>query len=178
MNKHHLVSAREYDECLDHVYTLNENTPVIKTYERENVAVDPDLVFGLDTRLFEELKDKCMIDGYVDGHQSDEVDLIHLESAADESITRERLESILTTCPKEDIYRIKGFVKIEGEGLSILNFAFGRWEITRLTRDVKEGDRGLRLTVMLARGEGRLWHKEFSKAFKNENVHVDYYPTI
>jgi G3E family GTPase len=177
MNKHGLVSEREYEECLDHVYTLNEDTPVIKTYEREDVAVDPDLIFGLDTRLFEELKEeKYMIDGVVDGHHSREVDLIHLESTADETITREKLEGILETCLTEEVYRIKGFIKIEGVGRCILNFAFGRWEIIPLTRRVKEGDRGLRLTVMLARGEGRQWQKEFSKAFTEQNVQIDYHP--
>ena len=179
MNKHQLVSETEYEECLDHVYTLNEDTPVIKSYERDNVAVDPDLIFGLDTRLFEELKEKYMIDGYVDDdnhhHHSTEVDLIQLESSAGESIPREKLEEILDTCVKEEIYRIKGFVKIEGEGMSILNFAFGRWEITPVTRNLKDGERGVRLTVMLARGEGRQWQREFLKVFSEQNMKVDYH---
>lgn len=50
MNKHKLVSDLEYEECLDHVYTLNEDTPIIGAFEREDVAVDPDLVFGLESR--------------------------------------------------------------------------------------------------------------------------------
>ena len=177
MNKHQLVTEREYEECLDHVYTLNEDTPVVKTYEREDVAVDPDLVFGLDTRLFEELKgDKYMIDGIVEGHQSREIDLLQLESAGGESITREKLDGILSTCLKEDVYRIKGFVKVEGQGMCVLNFAFGRWEVIQLTRNVGKGEKGLRLTVMLARGEGRQWQKEFSKAFAAQNVHIHYDP--
>jgi G3E family GTPase len=176
MNKHELVSEREYEECLDHVYTLNEDTPVIKAYEREDVAVDPDLVFGLDTRLFEELKEeKYMIDGIVDDHHAREIDLIHLESAADESIERATLEEILQACPKEEIYRIKGFVKIGGQGLCILNFAFGRWEITSLTRNISKDERGLRLTVMLGRGEGRQWQKEFAKQFSKQNVDIHYH---
>ena len=85
-----------------------------------------------------------------------------MESEASETISRDKLDGILETCLKEEVYRIKGFIKIEGEGMCILNFAFGRWEITPLTRSVKEGERGLRLTVMLARGEGRQWQKEFS----------------
>jgi len=176
MNKHQLVSEREYDECLDNVYTLNEDTPIVKTYERENVAVDPDLVFGLDTRLFDELNQKYMIDGYVDGHHSQEVDLIQLESAADESITYQKLEQMLASCPKEEVYRIKGFIKIQDKGPCILNFAFGRWEITPLRRDIKESKRGLRLTVMLARGEGRQWQREFSKVLKEQNVQAIYHP--
>ena len=179
MNKHQLVSEREYEECLDHVFTLNEDTPIIKAFEREDVAVDPDLVFGLDTRLFEELKDsKYMIDGYVDSshHHSGEIDLLQLESSAGESITRDKLEEILGSCLKEQVYRIKGFVKIEGQGMCILNFAFGRWDITPLTRPMKKDEKGIRLTVMLARGEGRVYRKEFEKGFGGLNVQIDYHP--
>jgi G3E family GTPase len=176
MNKHELVSEREYEECLDHVYTLNEDTPMIKTYEREDMAVDPDLVFGLDTRLFEELKDKYMIDGVVDGHHSGEIDLLQLQSAALETVTRDKLSEILETCPGDEIYRIKGFICIEGEGMNILNFAFGRWDITRLTRALKEGEKGLRLTVMLARGDGRKWRKKFAEAFAQQNLEIHYHP--
>lgn len=175
MNKHELVSEREYDECLDHVYTLNEDTPMIKTYERKDVAVDPDLVFGLDTRLFDELKDKYMIDGYMDEHHVREVDLVQLQSGADESISRDKLDEILGTCSKDEVYRIKGFVKVDGT-ISILNFAFGRWEVTALKRDFKEGERGLRLTVMLSRGEGRKWEKKLAAAFVEQNVKTVFTP--
>jgi len=133
------------------------------------------LVFGLDTRLFEELKDKYLIDGYADGHHSREVDLIHLESIAVGPIRRDKLDGILQTCSQDEVYRIKGFVEIEGEGINILNFAFGRWDITPLTRSVPE-EKGIRLTVMLARGEGRQWQKEFSKAFGEQNVRIHYHP--
>ena|SRR5579859_8080255 len=177
MNKHERISERECDECLDHVYTLNEDTPKIKTYMTKDVAVDPDLVFGLDTRLFDEMKGgKYMIDGYVNAHHSREVDLLHLESTADESLTRDRLEEILGSCSKEDVYRIKGFVKIEGEGMAILNYAFGRWDITPLKRPVNQMEKGIRLTVMLARGEGRYWKKKLATAFAEQNVQTDFHP--
>jgi hypothetical protein len=88
MNKRQEVTERSYEECLDHVYTLNEDTPIILTYLKEDVAVDPDLVFGLDTRLFEELKDKYMIDSCVDNHHSREVDIIHLEIVGESTFSR------------------------------------------------------------------------------------------
>ena len=172
MNKHQLVKEQEYEQCLDHVYTLNDDTPVIKTYMKEDVAVDPDLVFGLDTRLFDELNDKHMIDGYVDSHHSRELDLIHLESEAENSFTRERIEEILQMCSKNEIYRIKGFIKIEGEGMYILNWAFERWEMTPLRRNLQQKEKGLRLTVMLAKGEGRQWQKEFLNRFQGHSVYV------
>ena len=173
MNKHKLVSEREYDDCLDHVYTLNEDTPIIKTYENKDIAVDPDLVFGLDTRLFEELNHKVMIDGYVEDHQSTEIDLLDIQSEIDAfTITRSRLEEILRNCSSNEVYRIKGFVNLEGEGLGILNFAFGRWDITMLKRGLGVGEKGLRLTVMLARGGGKRWQKKLEEAFGRENVHI------
>jgi G3E family GTPase len=181
MNKHEFVTEREYDECLDHVYTLNENTPVIKTYESKNLAVDPDLVFGLDTRLFQTLKeDKYMIDGYVDDHDhhhhSREIDMIHLERNDHGELSSDKLEKILRDCPANEVYRVKGFVKLAGQGMCILNFAFGRWELVPLTRAAKEGESGLRLTVMLARGEGCQWKREFEKRFEGDNIQIDYHP--
>ena len=51
MNKSELVSEREYDLVMDKVYDLNEDTPKIKAGPRG--SVDPNLVFGLDTKLFQ-----------------------------------------------------------------------------------------------------------------------------
>jgi len=182
MNKHELVTERDYDACLDHVYTLNEDTPVMKTYERTDIAVDPDLVFGLDTRLFEELKEdnKYMIDGYVHGDDHDhhfrEIDIINLERTDAGDLSRDKLEEILRDCPANEIYRIKGFIIIRNQGICILNFAFGRWDLMPLTRAIKEEESGLRLTVMLARGEGRQWKREFEKRFQGDNIRIDYHP--
>lgn len=177
MNKHELVTEREYEECLDHVYTLNEDTPVLKTYEQTDIAVDPDVVFGLDTRLFAELKEaKYMIDGVDHHHHSREIDLIHLERRDSAEMDKGKLEGILEDCLPTEVYRIKGFVRIGGQGMCILNFAFGRWELTPLSRPVKEGESRLRLTVMLARGEGRQWKREFEKRFEGDNISVDFYP--
>jgi hypothetical protein len=58
----------------------------------------------------------------------------------------------------------------------ILNWAFGCWEMIPCTRSLKETGKGLELTVMLARGEGRAWEKEFSNQFDGQHMHVQYYP--
>jgi G3E family GTPase len=176
MNKHELVSPREFDDCLDHVYTLNEDTPTIKTFEKPNIAVDPDLIFGLDTRLFTELHEKVMIDGFVDGHHANEVDLVNLQSIQkDFVIERGTLGAALGQCPKEDVYRLKGFVCIEGDGLSILNFAFGRWDITPLKRELRDEERGLHLTAMVVRGTGRYWKGQLTNLFGLESVDIHYH---
>ncbi|KAJ3267530.1 hypothetical protein HK104_005797, partial [Borealophlyctis nickersoniae] len=77
LNKHELVSERELDTVLDHVYTLNEDTPKLKS-EGTN-GVSPDLVFGLDTKLFSLADREDQVkewDGRMDrGHHYREVDL-------------------------------------------------------------------------------------------------------
>ncbi len=50
LNKHELVSERDLDEVIDHLYTLNDETPMIRV-GKEN-PLDPDVIFGLDTKLF------------------------------------------------------------------------------------------------------------------------------
>lgn len=50
LSKHQLLTEREFDETLDHLLELNDETPYIKV-SPEN-PVRPELVFGLDTRLW------------------------------------------------------------------------------------------------------------------------------
>ena len=47
------MTERELDLVLDRVYDLNPDTPVIKTRGRDGVS--PDLLLGLDSRLFRTL---------------------------------------------------------------------------------------------------------------------------
>lgn len=51
LNKFDLISERELDDVLDHLLELNEDTPLIKVSASQ--PLQPDLVFGLDTKLFE-----------------------------------------------------------------------------------------------------------------------------
>lgn len=55
INKHQLLSEREYDDMLDHLLTLNDETPYIRVGPSPDNPLKPELVFGLDTKLF--LKD-------------------------------------------------------------------------------------------------------------------------
>lgn len=50
LNKHDLVTERQLDTVLDHLYELNDETPVVRVSAANPLA--PDLVFGLDTKLF------------------------------------------------------------------------------------------------------------------------------
>lgn len=50
MNKHQLLSERDLDSLHDHLSELNEETARFKISEESPIT--PDLVFGLDTKLF------------------------------------------------------------------------------------------------------------------------------
>ena len=49
INKHEEMSEQKLDETLDDVYELNPQTPKIKT---NNGYIDPNILFGIDTKLF------------------------------------------------------------------------------------------------------------------------------
>lgn len=152
LNKHEMVNERELDDVIDHINVLNTDTPKVKCDKK---GVSPDLVFGLDTPLFKVgySKKKTLEDNVFDPHhQENEVDLIQiLQSVNDNKLSLEKLEAFLKTMPKEDIYRIKGFVRLDDGKLSIINHAFGRWTLTPVenedtldnTKDVQ-----IKITVM------------------------------
>jgi G3E family GTPase len=50
LNKHQLVSENAFDILMDHLGTLNDTTPRIRVSAEH--PVEPDVVFGLDTKLF------------------------------------------------------------------------------------------------------------------------------
>jgi hypothetical protein len=94
------------------------------------------------------------------GHLAGETD--SLASPDRKQLTRELLNAALGAMNKETVYRIKGFVRFYGEGSSpvvhILNWAFGRFELTRLDGDAfsqLDVNEDVRLTVMGERGEIR-----------------------
>lgn len=93
-------------------------------------------------------------------HSADEPD--SLASLDRKQLTREVLNAALGTMNKETVYRVKGFVRFYGEEPSpvvyILNWAFGRFEFTRLDGDAfsqLDVNEDVRLTVMGERGEIR-----------------------
>ena len=136
-------------------------------------------------------------DGH-DHHQSEvEVLSLSLFDDAEESATRGRgepggeassggldidsFETLLLSCPKDEIYRIKGLILsatpppdstgdrrpslIQGKELYVLNWAFGRWTYTTLPhQDASVMDGAVvRLTFILAVGEANKWIKKLEK---------------
>lgn len=84
---------------------------------------------------------------------------------APDNLTKERLDEYLSKVPSEDVWRVKGFLKLsDGEDRTtssyhILNWAFGRYELhpasERMSEQLKQQGVEVRLTVMGARGEAR-----------------------
>lgn len=94
---------------------------------------------------------------HADGkHQENEVDLIQVFETLDSArpLSQERFEAFLKSLPKEDIYRVKGFVRLqEGEEqrLYIVNHSFGRYTFTAVTAAEtleKASQYVLKITVM------------------------------
>lgn len=186
------VSERQLDIVMDHLFTLNEQTPKIKCVNR--TEVDPSLLFGIDSKLFHldpshsahhlpndhshchSGEDIAHHDKQHDGSQHNEVETATISSNVPSSsspltLTMETLGRALATLPKDVVYRVKGFIPLvdllnspkstaesDERGLVtqtvILNWAFGRFETTRLA-PLTSQSRELRLTIMGERGEIR-----------------------
>ncbi|KAH0833135.1 hypothetical protein J3R83DRAFT_12132 [Lanmaoa asiatica] len=173
INKWEHVDDRALDLVLDHLNTLNDLTPKIRCNGRD--GVDPNLLFGVDTKLFQDSQRETGIFGQEIHH--DEVQTVTLSkgsgisrvtghlshdgacndchpldatgrgcevSAIDEGLLRNALGSV----SKETVWRIKGFVRLEN-GLYILNWAFGRYELTPYGKGEEPAEGyAIRLTVM------------------------------
>ena len=162
---------------LDHLHTLNELTPKIRCKGRN--GVDPSLIFGLESRLFldpEEYKDahheevetarvqrhpshhsNCLCDQDGCKLATRTSDFIHargdhylnVELEEHEILDEQVLTEALAMLSKEVVWRVKGFVRLK-RGVHILNWAFGRYELTCMKDDTATD--AVSLTVMGERG--------------------------
>ncbi len=124
INKHELVaSERVLEDTLDDVYELNPTTPKIKTNEG---LVSPDVIFGLDSTLFD------LQSGHTDrdtDHHHNEVEVV--EFSADGALDAQAVLDALSQLPKDYVHRIKGVV-YTAAGPQLLNIAFGRGQLVPL----------------------------------------------
>lgn len=174
---------------LDHLNTLNDLTPKIRCNGRN--GVDPDLLFGVDTKLFQDLHRETSILGEeihhdevqtltlskgsgtpcVAGHSCRDEDckdshpletIVDVDGDGVSTIDEGLLRDALGMVSKETVWRIKGFVRL-GNGVYILNWAFGRYELTPCRKDSEPAQGyAVRLTVMGERGEVKRSIKRFS----------------
>lgn len=166
---------------MDHLHTLNDLTPKIKSNGKN--GVDPDIIFGIDSKLFS-LQQESLL---VDGAHNDEVQTVtlwrgvskptHSHSNCDHAshgldtphasvveLTEALLRYSLDAVSKESVWRIKGFVRLVAPPkLVIVNWAFGRVELTPVEDDDPSGPE-VKLTIMGESGEVKRAIASFSKA--------------
>ncbi|KAF5392190.1 hypothetical protein D9757_001379 [Collybiopsis confluens] len=187
INKWENVSERQLDTVLDHLHTLNDLTPKLRCDGRN--GVDPNLIFGLDSKLFLDNtaheKDPSHVDevqtltlyrgsqGKLDHHDHDGHEHEHANANrmpnhhASSSIPKKALEDSLSKISKESVWRIKGYVRVqEGpvEIVYILNWAFSRYELTRVETSVLDDNCSAQLTAMGERGQLRRSIAPFCRA--------------
>ena len=192
-NKWEVVPEQRFEECLDRVGDLELNTAWVKSRKG---WVHHDLVVGIDGALIAKegisaASSSSGLDssGHGHGHGHDhqsEVEVLSISIASESrtsTIDIDALEELLLAAPKDEVYRIKGFLRASrppadssgndaaapdvpgsgGESYYALNWAFGRWNYTRLDSDPSDDERfktaTLRLTMILARGESKKWQK-------------------
>ena len=124
LNKHELVTERDFDLVLDRVNDLNTDTPKVK-WGRDS-RVDATLLFGVSTRLFE--NGGYQEDRALDHHER-EVELMSISQESEVDI--KELEKLLDALPKDTVYRIKGTF----HGGIVLNWAFGRYEWIKVEKN-------------------------------------------
>lgn len=147
MNKWESVSERREDEVMDRIRDVNEDTPVVKS---DRGRVSKDVIFGVDSSLAKDLLLKPTRNGHVHDHEhSREVDVLSITlpyqfNGPGKYIDVTKLEKLLSTAPKDEIYRIKGTFRsrepppfdtlLLPSPRYILNWAFGRWTYVALRK--------------------------------------------
>lgn len=131
INKHEGVGERQLDDVLDDVYELNLTTPKVKT---DHGRVSPELVFGLDSRLFETAAQVAAEElGKEPDHHRLEVEIMEVHT--DKTLDRPVLERLLKELPPEYFFRIKGMVAFS-DGHHLLNYVFGRFDLQKMAKYV------------------------------------------
>jgi G3E family GTPase len=194
-NKWEVAGERRMDECLDRLGDLEVQIAWVKS-DKGKVPVD--LIFGIDGALAKVLEEEH---GHDHGHEHKENEHAHthdkehqsevevlsitLEAEGSAVVDTTKLEKLLKSAPKDEVYRIKAVLEASSpipssDGTTtqtdstsssrryILNWAFSRWTFTQMgsTTEEHESSRGvvLRMTMILARYESAKWKKRLETA--------------
>ena len=206
LNKWELVGERRYEDCLDRIGDLDLQIASVKS---DRGRVDQSVLLGLDSTL---AKEDGIANGQAHGqgenhhhaedHQS-EVEVLSVTLSSQNpshGVDLEALDKLLTSAPKDEVYRIKGIIMASRPPASsdsparqsitlsehrlakyILNWSFGRWIFTPVASPKSTGSEPdgtamyfmLRMTMVLARCEAEKWKKriETDKYFVPEATH-------
>ncbi|WQF79725.1 Putative cobW/HypB/UreG, nucleotide-binding domain-containing protein [Colletotrichum destructivum] len=184
-NKWELCSEDRFDEVLDRVGDLEVDIPWVKS---KKGWVGADLVFGVDGGLAQGLTEDHTHDhdhkgeSHSHDHQTEvEVLSVELKGPKDAAVNADKLQSLLRTAPKDEVYRIKAVLTASStvrdsdedaqiptpphpKSRYILNWAFGRWTFTPIAEGNAEhaSSEGalLRMTMILGRYESNKWKKK------------------
>lgn len=134
---------------IDRVNDLNTDAP--KVLVNVDQPVSPELIFGLDTKLFQlqgptgpnnkAFQEELNQNGDKTHHRN-ELDTMEIKCFGSKSRNPEEVlslaafEKFLGTLSKEDVFRLKGFVRLSGvkdstteATICVVNHAFGKWTI-------------------------------------------------
>jgi G3E family GTPase len=182
INKWEGFGEREFDIFLDRLGDLDVETPQCKS---DRGWVSKDLLFGFDEKMARDWMveggkcEKCGHDhGGQHAHHHDhksEVECISVtltSEAEGAGVDMKRLDGLLKTAPKDEVYRIKAVLyaneppeSVNGEPKGadgrrryILNWSFGRW--TWSTDEINEPSAAtLRMSIFTAQYESNKWTK-------------------
>lgn len=184
-NKWESGGEEAYERALDKVGDLEVQIASVKS---DMGWVSCDVMMGIDGGLIgkEGMEEAMMSEqshqhghGHGHEHQSEvEVLSLVLEGGEDDGVDLDCFEDLLFAAPKDEVYRIKGLIlttnpppdsagtrkaAIAGGSLvSVLNWAFSRWQYTPIAVEDFSVLNGAvaRLTFILARGESAKWKKK------------------
>lgn len=189
-NKWELVEERRFEECVDRVGDLELQFAWVKSKkgwvdQAVLMGIDGALIAKEGPVVAAELNNDPESQHAHHAHDHQEevevlsvvVDPVEGQEAA---VDLDPLEEFLLAAPKDEIYRIKGLLlaskppadstgerrrpssAMNGPGIYVLNWAFGRWSYTSLPSEGTAALKGaaLRLTIILARGEATKWQKK------------------
>ena len=184
-NKWELCDERKFEDALDRVGDLEVDVAWVKSNKGK---VPVGVVFGVDGGLATTLVERDQHDhdhsnGHTNGesHQS-EVEVLSITLRGDHgaAVDSAKLETLLRSAPKDEVYRIKAVltasppISSSDESATkirpatsrryVLNWAFGRWTSTPLEEETEEHASSsgiiLRMTMILARYESTKWKKK------------------
>ncbi|KAL4810972.1 CobW/HypB/UreG, nucleotide-binding domain-containing protein [Aspergillus unguis] len=194
LNKWENVSEQRFDEVLDRIGDLEVETAWVKS---EKGRVEKDVLLGIDGALFAKESadhDHPHADDHGHGHDHEhghqsEVEVLSVtlrttEPSQSGTLDVSALEKLLSSAPKEEVYRIKGILRCSTKtppanssdnldarsspnseadsAYYILNWAFGRWTCTPSEVVAEATDKAAiaRITLILARYESGKWKKK------------------
>lgn len=178
INKWESLDERAFDIFLDRLGDLDVDTPQTKS---DKGWISKELLFGFDPKMARAwLKDSH---GHDHQHSHDHSHTSELECLSvtlksaqpDASVDLSKLETLLKSAPKDEVYRIKAVLYSQGSPKAadgtevngykqsrsryILNWSFGRW--TWSHDDVEDANAPpLRMSIFTAQYESNKWTKK------------------